>query len=543
MRKKVSELEGNDTIRTENDLLSDINKLIKLGAWILDIKTGISTWTDEIYRIHDFPPDIERNIQNGLNCYHGIYREKIEKALQDTVEYGTPFDLELELISLKGIRKWVRVLGHAKLVDGRVAQIEGLVQEITEHKHIEENLKLTQFIFDNAPIGILRMGLNGDVIDVNEEGCRSLDYSLDELRRKKFFDIAPGFTTETWAEGVSSLREMGFRDVEAQQQRRNGEIFPVHVIEKLIQFEGVDYHIAFVQDISERKQIEDNLLLARSIIDKANIGIYTISLDGRILEVNQTAADILGYPKVELEALTIEDIDPEADNQSWPNIKELLGRERTQINERVHRRKDGTLVPVEVHGYLLNHRGMEYIITFVQNITERKNDEKRMARLATTDELTKLMNRRRFYELVEAEIQRSRRTGQPASYITYDVDHFKEINDTYGHIAGDLILITLAETVNSCLREIDYPARIGGDEFAVLLPETKLDKALLIAERLRLKTAEMKVNHDKNTLNITISLGVAQLKEHESLEDLSKRSDMALYKAKESGRNRVSCLE
>ncbi len=121
----------------------------------------------------------------------------------------------------------------------------------------------------------------------------------------------------------------------------------------------------------------------------------------------------------------------------------------------------------------------------------------------------------------------------------FDIDHFKRINDTYGHDAGDRVLKSLAQEVRTALRSIDIFARLGGEEFAVILPETLLVPALSVAERIREEIEEMAITYDKITLKITISLGVTQQEEGETVEDLLKRSDEALYEAKRNGRNRV----
>jgi diguanylate cyclase (GGDEF)-like protein/PAS domain S-box-containing protein len=202
-------------------------------------------------------------------------------------------------------------------------------------------------------------------------------------------------------------------------------------------------------------------------------------------------------------------------------------------------RKDGSTFLAEVTVAKFFHQDRWYSVGTVRDISKRKSDEKRLQELACTDELTKIMNRRRFFELGLTEVQRSRRTGQSASCIMFDVDHFKRINDTYGHDVGDAVLKLLACTTSSTLREIDIFARIGGEEFAVILPETDITSALLVAERLRKRIADMCLMHSDTAISVTISMGVSQLKEQESFHDLLKRSDEALYAAKTSGRNRV----
>jgi diguanylate cyclase (GGDEF)-like protein len=161
---------------------------------------------------------------------------------------------------------------------------------------------------------------------------------------------------------------------------------------------------------------------------------------------------------------------------------------------------------------------------------------------ALTDPLTGLYNRRGLFELGKVEFARANRTGRPFSGIMLDLDHFKRINDTYGHTIGDQVLCELAKRCKSCVREIDYVGRYGGEEIIILLPETNMQAGLDVAERLRLAIASqpMKVEADLE-LNISASLGVAQRDENTtSLEILIARADQAMYIAKHKGRNRIA---
>jgi diguanylate cyclase (GGDEF)-like protein len=161
--------------------------------------------------------------------------------------------------------------------------------------------------------------------------------------------------------------------------------------------------------------------------------------------------------------------------------------------------------------------------------------------LAITDSLTKIYNRRRFFELAEQEFERSRRYTRPLSVIMLDIDHFKRVNDTYGHAVGDLVLETLANLVQKSLREVDVFARYGGEEFVILLPETTSIEAQLTAERIRQLISRTPIQSGSNTIEITISFGVVELEDTcRNIEELLDRSDQAMYHSKRTGRNRVS---
>ena len=160
--------------------------------------------------------------------------------------------------------------------------------------------------------------------------------------------------------------------------------------------------------------------------------------------------------------------------------------------------------------------------------------------MSITDALTELFNRRKFFKLAGLEFERSRRYQTPFSVITLDIDWFKKINDTYGHDTGDQALREVSRRLRSGVRSVDVVARIGGEEFAILLPETSLEEARQVAERLRAGFANAPVEWQGQQVPITASFGVTAMDENcADLEMMMKRADQALYRAKEGGRNQV----
>lgn len=161
--------------------------------------------------------------------------------------------------------------------------------------------------------------------------------------------------------------------------------------------------------------------------------------------------------------------------------------------------------------------------------------------MATIDNLTKIYNRSHFFELCKKEIDRAKRYGRPISLILMDIDHFKMINDTYGHKAGDYTLKAVVDVCRNYLRIHDIFGRYGGEEFIIFLPETPSKVALEVAERLRKKIAGMCISLESAEVAVTASFGVVGIEKagDVELEELFKNADHALYRAKEAGRNRV----
>lgn len=186
------------------------------------------------------------------------------------------------------------------------------------------------------------------------------------------------------------------------------------------------------------------------------------------------------------------------------------------------------------------YEGSKAILFWTYDITELKKAEAKLRELATTDSLTGISNRRHFMELAARELSLSMRNHRPVSLLMLDADRFKSINDAHGHDVGDLVLRSLTSVCKKTLRDVDVFGRLGGEEFAALLPETNKEGAFYAAERIRRALEATHVEHAGGRLNYTVSIGVTTAKESTpDVETLLKEADAALYLAKQKGRNRV----
>ncbi len=172
---------------------------------------------------------------------------------------------------------------------------------------------------------------------------------------------------------------------------------------------------------------------------------------------------------------------------------------------------------------------------------ELRDKNRKLEELSNTDDLTRLYNRRYFMEVFELEFQRAKRYGSYLSFIMMDIDYFKDFNDTYGHLLGDEVLVEVARILKNNLRVNDQLGRYGGEEFALMMPETDLQGATVVAERHRKQIENFTLHKDSEKLKVTISLGVASYPDPrvESLDDLIKLADDVLLEAKSEGRNRI----
>ncbi|RON31809.1 GGDEF domain-containing protein [Pseudomonas lini] len=180
------------------------------------------------------------------------------------------------------------------------------------------------------------------------------------------------------------------------------------------------------------------------------------------------------------------------------------------------------------------------IVGIAEDITEKKQMEAELQRLASTDVLTQSSNRRHFFECANHEFEQARLNGAPMAFLLLDIDDFKVVNDTYGHQEGDKVLQRIADSGRAALRRGDLFGRIGGEEFAAVFPGCAPDMAMQVAERLQREIQRLSFSHDDQTFGITVSQGLSSLThEDESIDTLFARADAAMYQAKRQGKNRI----
>lgn len=304
-------------------------------------------------------------------------------------------------------------------------------------------------------------------------------------------------------------------------------------------------HNVAQQRRNRRQMIErENQLKAMS--RSSHDALVMIDSDDRVTFWNQAAEAMFGFSESEIIGKSFHKLVclPEEVEKAIYGLKHFIktgdGPVVNTIMEMTAMRKSGEAFPVERSVASFKLAGKWYAVGSMRDITVRKEYEKQLKELATTDALTGLPNRRHFMNLSEREFRKTTRYHNNLSLLMFDIDHFKTINDTYGHEAGDQVLQYLAATVKNAFRETDIPGRIGGEEFAVTMPETDLMSAVQAAERLRIAIMAIRVKSGKHSITLTVSIGVVQWNtETSDTAQMLKRADELLYKAKRGGRNKV----
>jgi diguanylate cyclase (GGDEF)-like protein/PAS domain S-box-containing protein len=301
-------------------------------------------------------------------------------------------------------------------------------------------------------------------------------------------------------------------------------------------------------DITEAKQMQDEIANSARRLSEAQRLAKVGSFEKDYLHGKKSWSDefcrILGYVPDEIDPdfnLFMHHIHPEDE----PDFRENFEVAQATGEEFTTELRIRTVQGEERHvslicGFDLQQDGSMFRLHgAMADVTDRRLAELRLERLANTDELTGLPNRRHFLECVRAEMTRSRRFGKSLCVAMIDIDDFKKVNDTHGHGVGDVALRHVARTINGLRRAVDVVGRLGGEEFCILFPEAGLEAGIAAAERARKGLAEAVLEHEGLSLRLTVSIGLAEYAADESLDGLLRRSDEALYEAKRTGKNRV----
>ncbi len=290
---------------------------------------------------------------------------------------------------------------------------------------------------------------------------------------------------------------------------------------------------------TEESLIKRAFYLDNMFRSSTGMSIASTDKDFRIIYFNPAAEKLFGYKVEEVISKTImeihtkEKIDPSRFEKAIETVK-IEGEYMYTLEKE---KEDGIhYIESRVSGIWDKKENIIGYVLMSKDVTDRKKAEIELEKLATLDKLTQTYNRIKFEEIIVREIERARRYNHSLSMIMFDIDHFKIVNDTYGHVIGDHVLKSVADIAKEKTRKTDYLIRWGGEEFMIISPDTELESAEELAERIRQMIEDFTFNKNGN---VTVSFGVTQFTNDDTEDTFIKRADDALYKAKMKGRNRV----
>ncbi len=422
-----------------------------------------------------------------------------------------------------------------------------VIEDVTQTKLNEERYRA---MFENAAVGITRVGLDGVLVDVNQKFCSMLGYARGELIGKAVKDVTYPDDFGQGAQFRAGVIEGEMLSAIGEKRFvcKNGAIIWARRTMSVARDDTgkPQYVISVVEDISERKRAEDALRTSeetlRATFSQAGVGIIITSPDHRYLQVNDKYCDMVGYTREELldmsntEVLSPGDVSDVIENRR----KLICGELQTVTHERQLRRKDGSMIWVNHATSLARGQNGEprHFITVAEDISERKRAEERLTQLAHFDVLTGLPNRMLFYDRLKHGLAQAKRNTWELGVMFIDIDRFKNINDTLGHAIGDSLLQQVALRLSGSVRSGDTVGRLGGDEFGVVLSTlTSGDDAALLAQKIITSFSDP-FSLNNTDVYVTASIGITIYPDDATDQDaLIKNADIAMYRAKEEGRN------
>jgi len=493
------------------------------------------------------------------NIAHPAEWDALE-ALYEQLKKGTSASLELRLRIADNGYEWfsllMRPLGSTSS-EGFVGGLRDMQREVQVRETLaaeRQRLRLTlENLFDPHTLMQPVRDKTGKITDfiyaeANNAACQWLGIDRASLLGKYMGELFPAVESSGLMNIYRETADTGRPTVvdEFPFPWKNGtrwlDIRAVRVDERLsfLWREVTEQHIA-LQKLSASE--EQYRLLAHNSSDV----VVRVDNDNKLVWVSPSLAVALGWEPTEWIGRRVTEL--AVDEQQLAMLKADLAQTRegqAVVRRAKLRSKSGTDHWIELHaGPYRDMQGrIDGIVGNFRVVDKEAAAEELLERQATTDALTGLLNRRQFENLARREIARARREALVLSLLMMDIDKFKAINDTHGHDAGDAVLRTLARACGPHLREEDLFARFGGEEFTILMPDTPIDGARRVAERIRETLgAEIVLVGEGKSVSFTVSIGVSQWSDpNEDLPALIKRADELLYRAKESGRNQV-CAE
>jgi diguanylate cyclase (GGDEF)-like protein/PAS domain S-box-containing protein len=542
----------------ESDRLQQIQGLLKLlersacmGVWTLDIASGSVEWSDQLAEIHGAMPGFTPPEGEAFAMYAPEWREKVHSLVQACADKGEPFDEEMQIVTLKGRRSWVRSIGHAvRDTSGTIVRVEGVVQEIAPQGHRAGTL-MRHTVSMGGAMGageaFTTIDREGRFTYINDEAERLLGQPAPELLGRKIWNSFQKTVRLRLEEQFR--RAFGGNDIlEVEELDSN--------LSRRIEARGYPFGAGLavhLRDVTTRHKAQEQLRLLESSIARLN-DIVIITEAGpfnapgpRIVFVNEAFERRTGYSPEEVLGRTPRLLQgPGTQRSELDRIRAAMEQWQPARVDLINYKKNGEAfwVDLEVSPVWDRERKLTHWVAVGRDVTERKTAEEKIQYLAFYDPLTKLPNRQLLLDRLQRALS-DRDRPREGALMFIDLDNFKVLNDTMGHQKGDVLLQQVAERLRSCVARGDTVARLGGDEFMILLensghkPLEPAAGARIVSERILARLGEPyllsgHLHHSTCSIGVTL-FGRAPW----TVSELLKQADLAMYQAKGAGRNTV----
>ncbi len=557
-RLRINAEEQERVLRQSEARLNQAQRSAHIGNWELDLTSSQLYWSDEIYRIFEIDKTtFGASYAAFLNAIHPDDRERVNKAYTDSLANREPYDIVHRLRMADGRVKFVNERCETQFdAQGTVLRSVGTVQDITDQKIAEDTLRESEARYRavayTASDAIITADSEEYIVSWNRGAEVMFGYTEEEIIGQPVSVLMPLRYRSRHRAGIRLLLSGGKPHVigngamELEGLRKDGSEFSLEI--SLAQWKSASgqFFTGIIRDITERKKdeiaLKDSESRFRFMLENSPIAARIAnSATGQVVFANQRYAELIDSLPDEVIGRNPEQY--YANPQDYEDVRAQLDK-----GERVTNRLVSLLIRNEherTKWVLASYMQLEYqnepaVLAWFYDITDRKEMEEQVQHLAYHDPLTDLPNRMLFTDRLQQALATAKRDHLQLALMFIDLDRFKPINDTHGHHVGDLLLKEVGRRIRDCLRESDTVARIGGDEFVVLLPVIKTSHdALEVAEKIRC-SLNQPFELAGLSLSISSSTGISIFPEHGDEEKrLIKNADDAMYYAKSVGRDNV----
>ncbi len=536
-------------LKARENTLRQLEAISKLGSWEVDLRTRQSIWSEMSYRLYGVSKETPVNLELFFSFLLPQYREEAQTLLQKATIEGKPLSYQCKIKNANG--KVMSLLLNAEVIydkDGKPNKLLGTTQDISEQVAIKEKVNELSNLIEYSSNEIYIVSLNSlDYVYVNKGACQALGYTQEELLSMNVRDINPNITEEEIQHFSTLLKEKEYLLNRSIHKRKDATTYHVQSYLHTITYRDQECFVIFDTDISETIELELQYKKQAMVLEYIHDSVISTDKNGLITHWNRGSTTLFGYKKEEIVGQRISQI-YDADNEyTLEELFLLLNNQGNLDIEAFMLKKNSEKIICDISLSVSrdDNDNIDGYIGYIQDITVQKETQRLLKeqtlllqKQAHYDTLTDLPNRTLFRDRLSQSIIASKRNNEKFALLFIDLDQFKQINDSLGHHIGDKVLIEAAKRLQSTIREEDTLARLGGDEFTIIIKTLHDISSVSVVTNKIIDVMKDPIIINNHPLYVTASIGISIYPDDDTVaENLIKYADVAMYKAKDAGRN------